>query len=71
MYIRDYDFVGNIDVLFERSIIIYGAGHYGKMVAELLEDISLKIKCFCDKKIVGEHLGYPIVKMEELKKTKQ
>ena len=52
MYVKDYEFIHNINILFERPIIIYGAGAFGEKMAELLKELSVNFTCFCDR--IGE-----------------
>lgn len=67
MQIRDYEFIHNIEVLFEKKIIIYGAGEYGKRSAQLLEDAGVGFDCFCDKDESNKScLNHLIVTLEEL-----
>lgn len=77
MYIKDYDFVTkNIDALFDKEIVIYGAKAMGKTLARLLEDAHVVVDCFCDRDSgIGCNLGgggYPVITLAELKsKTKK
>lgn len=67
MLIRDYDFIHNIDVLFEKKIVIYGAGARGRKSAWLLEDTAVGFDCFCDKDVSKKQwLGHPIITIDML-----
>lgn len=67
MFIRDYDFIHNIEVLFEKKIIIYGAGVYGQEVALLLEDAGVSFYGFCDREEGGNQcLNHPVITISEL-----
>lgn len=69
MYVKDYEFIHNINILFERPIIIYGAGAFGEKMAELLKELSVNFTCFCDR--IGEknkeNMNHPIITLDELK----
>ncbi len=69
MYIKDYDFITkDIGALFEREVIVYGAGYIGKRTAMLLEDAGVKISCFCDQdEGRQQYMGYPVIDWEEMK----
>ena len=76
MYVKDYDFVTkNIDALFDKEIVIYGAKAMGRTLAFLLEDAHVDVSCFCDRDAdtgcdLGE--GCSVITPEELKiKTKK
>ena len=49
MQIQDYELINNIGVLFEKKVIIYGAGKYGIRSAKLLEKAGVGIFSFCDR----------------------
>lgn len=72
MYVKDYEFIYKIDVLFQKEIVIYGAGKFGKRTANLLNDIHVPFSCFCDRdEGRKEYLGHPVISVEQLKnKTK-
>lgn len=69
MYVRDYDFITrDIGVLFQKEIIIYGAGNFGRKTAIFLENAMIGISCFCDgddKKL--QFMEYPVISIKELK----
>lgn len=68
MFVKDYELIQNIDVLFEKKIIIYGAGKLGKITAELLGDIAVDFDCFCDRdKNKKQEWNHPVITVEELK----
>lgn len=72
MQIKDYELVNNIDVLFEKKIIIYGAGKYGCRSAILLEKAGVEIYCFCDRDAEQNHYqDYRIITPDELEITVQ
>lgn len=73
MQIRDYDLLNNVDVLFDKSIIIYGAGLYGRKSARLLDDAGLGVYCFCDRnESIKECMGHRVLSLNELEeKVKQ
>lgn len=73
MYIKDYEFISkDINVLFEKQVVIYGAGVYGRRTAMLLEDAQLEISCFCDKDMSKrQFMGHPVIRIEELKRKVQ
>ena len=67
MLIKDYDFICNIDVMFESNIVIYGAGRYGEKCAQLLADAGVEFDCFCDKdEAKKQYLNHPVITLEEL-----
>lgn len=67
-YIKDYDFISNMDALFDKKIIIYGAGYQGKKTAQLLDDIGVDFEGFCDKDENKKHyLDHPVITIDELK----
>lgn len=69
MLIKDYDFIHNIDVLFEKKIVIYGAGIVGRKSAWLLMDAAVGFDCFCDKdESKKQLLGHPVITLDELKR---
>lgn len=68
MQVKDYEFIYDINVLFEKKIIIYGAGKYGRKMLDLIHKISLEVDCFCDKNIDREQdFYYPVISLDELK----
>ena len=68
MLIRDYDFIHNIDVLFEKKIVIYGAGAFGSRIAYFLMDTGVDFDCFCDKdESRKKFLNHPVITLDELK----
>lgn len=72
MQIQDYELANNIGVLFEKKIIIYGAGKYGIRSAKLLEKAGLGggILCFCDRDAgQRQYPGHKIITPDELEVT--
>lgn len=68
MQVKDYEFIYNINALFDRKIIVYGAGKYGRKMLALLHNISLEADCFCDKNPSQEQvLNYSVISLDELK----
>ena len=68
MIIKDYEFIHNINVLFEKKIVIYGAGAYGRRMAYLLMDTGVDFDCFCDKdESKKQFLSHPVITLDELK----
>lgn len=67
--VKDYEFIEDISQMFERKVVIYGAGHWGGVIAKLLDDICVDYECFCDRdETKKEYLGHPVIKMDELMK---
>lgn len=67
--IKDYEFIEDISQMFERKVVIYGAGYWGSVMAGLLDDICVDYECFCDRdENKKEYLGHQVVKIDELKK---
>lgn len=71
MKIRDYDLIDDINPLFEKKIIIYGTGKYGKKTAQLMVDAGVSGEyCFCDcDENRKEYLGYSVITLDELEVT--
>lgn len=68
LYVKDYEFIEDINPLFERKIIIYGAGDYGKRTARLLDEFCVRFECFCDKdETKKQYLEHPVITIDELK----
>lgn len=68
VYVKDYDFVHDISALFQKKIIIYGAGYRGRQLKVLLDGIGIELECFCDKdRNKEEYLNHPIITIDELK----
>lgn len=68
MTVKDYEFIYNIDALFEKQIIIYGAGIDGRRIYGILQEIPINVECFCDKKPMEQPiLPIPIISITELK----
>ena len=67
--IKDYEFMEDISQMFERKVVIYGAGYWvGRVMAELLDDICVDYECFCDRdENKKEYLGHPVIRIDELK----
>lgn len=70
MQIQDYELINSIDALFEKKIIIYGAGEYGIRSVKLLEKAGVGIYCFCDRNAgQKQHLGHKVITPDELEVT--
>lgn len=68
MKVRDYEFIYNIDALFEKNVVIYGAGIDGRRMYELLRAIPVDVECFCDKQPFEQpYLPIPVIAIKELK----
>lgn len=48
MKVIDYELINDISYLFEKKIIIYGAGMYGKRVAITLFQMNIEVDKFCE-----------------------
>lgn len=67
-YVKDYELITDISVLFEKKIVIYGAGFQGRRTAELLDDICVSFECFCDSdENKKEYLGHQVITIDQLK----
>ena len=70
MQIQDYELINNIGVLFEKKIIIYGAGKYGIRSARLLEKAGVGIFCFCDRDAGQKQcMGHQVITPDKLEVT--
>ena len=70
MQIQDYELVNNIGALFEKKIIIYGAGKYGIRSAKLLEKAGVEIFCFCDRNArQKQYPDHKVITPDELEVT--
>ena len=68
MKIRDYEIIHNIDILFEKTLIIYGMGHLGKRIVQQLEELSINVEYFCDSNPdIYNDTGATRVTIDELK----
>lgn len=47
----DYDVLEDISHLYEKEIVIYGAGNYGRQAAEMLQKLNISKYSFCDRDI--------------------
>lgn len=72
MKINDYEFIYNIDALFEKKLIIYGAGMDGRRLYDILREIPVNVECFCNKHPDKKPtMSIPVISNHELyKKTK-
>ena len=77
MIIRDRWLINNIDILFEKKIVLYGAGSYGAAAYDIISNIEgMKICCFCEtdvgkwkeKKMLGSFHNTPVKSVGEIKK---
>lgn len=69
MYIKDYEFISDIGGLFQKEVIIYGAGRFGKRSAQLLQQIGVDVCCFCDRDSgKKQYLGRPVIGISALEK---
>ena len=69
--INELSLIDNFSMIFERKIILYGAGDRGKIVAEILKDEGMSADYFCDSddKKWGESIcGAEVISPEKLKK---
>lgn len=67
--VNDYYLINNIQPLFEKKIVLYGAGDYGKRMLTLLESVDINVGCFCDKNLYGQtFLNKKVVDIHTLKK---
>lgn len=67
--IRDYELIHNVDVLFEKPIIILGIGNYGKKIYELIKGIPIEVSYIYDRKLNCEtYMGVPVVSWFEIEK---
>lgn len=72
MKINDYEFLYNIDALFEKKIIIYGAGIDGRQIYKFLQKISITAEFFCDRNPLAlPSLPAPVISIDELRKKTQ
>lgn len=72
MKISDYEFLSNIDALFEKRIIIYGAGVDGRRMYQILSEIPIRVECFCDRNPMAQHaLPVPVISIDALKEKTQ
>lgn len=69
MKISDYEFLYNIDPLFEKKIVIYGgAGLNVRCMYDMLMEIPVNVECFCGENIlVQRSLSVPVISIDELK----
>lgn len=66
--INDYALINNIQPLFEKKIVLYGAGNYGRSMLELFVSVEIDIECFCDKNMYGKSfLGKKVIDLHTLK----
>ncbi len=49
MQVKDYEIIQNINVLFQKPVIIYGFGTIGKKIYALLQKLPVQIAFLCDK----------------------
>lgn len=67
MYIKDSELINTIDALFEKKIIIYGVGKYGRGSASFLEKAGVEIYFFCDRDAgLKQYLGHQVITLDEL-----
>lgn len=68
MEVSDYSLVNDISILFDYSIIIYGAGNTGRRILKLLEQAGAAICCFFDMdRSRKEYYGYEVIPPERLR----
>lgn len=66
--IHDYDLIQDISILFEKPIIILGAGHLGSRVCELLQEIPLKVDYIYDANLKEDYyMGIQVVSLIKIK----
>jgi len=66
---KDYNLFFEMLKDFNNKIILYGAGRYGGISKELLEEMGIEIHSFCDlnpNKVGGTHFGKPIIGISDL-----
>lgn len=68
MLIKDYELIYDIDILFQKKIVMYGAGIVGRRLLQFLEHMSLNVDCFCDKnQNLVECLNHAVISIDDLK----
>lgn len=67
MIVRDLDLIKNIELLFEGQLIVWGAGHWGQEMLNLLEEAEIPVAYVCDKNPKQELDGYQMIVPEQLK----
>lgn len=68
MKIKDFDLVKDIGILFEKKIIIWGAGQEGQKTVELLDEMGIKICGVYDKKKAGRKInGHDVLEISTIK----
>lgn len=48
IWIKDMDLIKDINILYNHEVVLYGAGNYGKVSAQLMENAGVAIRAFCD-----------------------
>lgn len=72
MKINDYEFLYNIDALFEKKIIVYGVGMDGRRFCHMLQEIPVAVECFCDKNSTTQSsFSIPVISIDTLKEKCQ
>lgn len=67
MEIKDYDLIYNIDKMFEKVVVLYGAGCWGRRSAQLLKDAGVSFDCFCDRdESKKEFCNHRVITLEDL-----
>lgn len=59
--------VSLVDILFEKKIILYGAGDYGIRMLMLLREIGITVSYFGDRKYGNTYLECPVLSIKQLK----
>lgn len=68
MQIKDYELINDIRILFDKKIVIYGIGFWGKHIFHLLTQAGIPISLVCDQNAnMKEYGGIPIVIPDTLK----
>lgn len=67
--VKDIELIESLDVLFEKDIILFGAGIYGYKTLQLLDKCGIRVRCFIDNnedKINHLMYGYRVISITEL-----
>ena len=67
MAVVDYEVINDISVFFEKKIIIYGAGFWGKKVCDTLKMLKLNPIFFCETELHDEeYCGFSVIDLKRL-----
>jgi FkbM family methyltransferase len=65
-----YDFLLSYDQ--KMKVVLYGAGHLGKLVYRILKDWNIPVECFCESvRVCDSACGLPVISAETLIKEYQ